>query len=148
MFASNGDMTEPWLVPSSEIVSTFPYNTPDTNHCFISFNILRSDILCSTSFINFPWFTLSKKLFNVCVYYIIALVVTRFPYYFQCLFRTSFRSESIGTFSKVSFEYWLYCYLCTVSMIVTSFPASISLLPFLSVATRSFDSVQYCLLSA
>ena len=30
MFASNGDMTEPWLVPSSEIVSTFPYNTPDT----------------------------------------------------------------------------------------------------------------------
>ena len=35
MFASNGDMTEPWLVPSSEIVSTFPYNTPDTNHCFM-----------------------------------------------------------------------------------------------------------------
>ena len=30
--------------PSSEIVSTFPYNTPDTNHCLISFNILRSDI--------------------------------------------------------------------------------------------------------
>ena len=46
---------------SSEIVSTFPYNTPDTNHCLISFNILRSDILCSTSFISLSWFTLSKN---------------------------------------------------------------------------------------
>ena len=32
-------------------------------------------------------------------------------YHFQCLPGTSFRSESIGTISKVSFEYWLYCYL-------------------------------------
>lgn len=29
MFASNGDMTEPWLVPSSEIVSTFDVKTGD-----------------------------------------------------------------------------------------------------------------------
>ena len=45
MFASNGDMTEPWLVPSSEIVSS---------GCIIAFGFCRY-LACNKKF--FSWNT-------------------------------------------------------------------------------------------
>ena len=61
ILASNGDITDPWLVPNSLISRIFPYRTPAFSHWRISFCIFLSDILCCISIINLSWFTLSKN---------------------------------------------------------------------------------------